>query len=139
MALASSSANRKRLLPGSIETGLKRLAWWCLGATLIAMALAAWTSLATWSIHDPSLNHATREAPANLLAHWGAVTADLAIQSLGLAAIFLFLPLAAWGWHISFGKLPELAKFRLAAWPFGGDMQHTYIRPAGATPELRRR
>ncbi len=119
MALASSSAARKRLLPSSIETGLKRLAWWCVGATLIVMALAAWASLATWSMHDPSLNHATREAPANLLAYWGAVTADLSLQSLGLAAIFLFLPLAAWGWHISSGSLPERAKMRLAAWPLG--------------------
>ncbi|MHA1165621.1 MAG: DNA translocase FtsK 4TM domain-containing protein [Alphaproteobacteria bacterium] len=119
MALASSGADRKKLLPSSVETGLKRLAWWCAGATLIIMALAAWASLATWSIHDPSLNHATRVAPANLLAYWGAVTADLSIQSLGLAAIFLFLPLAAWGWHISFGEFPARAKLRLAAWPLG--------------------
>jgi S-DNA-T family DNA segregation ATPase FtsK/SpoIIIE len=119
MALESSSADRKRLLPSTIETGLKRLSWWCLGAALVAMALAAWASLATWSMHDPSLNHATRAAPENLLAYWGAVTADLSIQSLGLAAIFLFLPLAAWGWHISFGDFPARAKSRLAAWPLG--------------------
>ena len=81
------------------------------------MALSAWVSLATWSIHDPSLNHATREVPANLLAYSGAVTADLTIQSLGLAGIVLFLPLAAWGWHIAFGEIPARAKFRLAAWP----------------------
>jgi len=119
MSLASSNADRKRLLPSTVESGLKWLAWWSVGAILIAMALAAWVSLVTWSIHDPSLNHATRVAPANLLANWGAITADLSIQSLGLAAIFLYLPLAAWGWHISFGEIPARAKLRLAAWPLG--------------------
>ena len=37
MAFTSSSADRKRLLPGTLESGLKRMAWWCTGATLIAM------------------------------------------------------------------------------------------------------
>ena len=90
-----------------------------MGAALLAMALAGWLSLATWSIHDPSLNHATRGATGNLLAYWGAVTADLSIQSLGLGAIVLFLPLAAWGHHIAFGQIPLRAKLRLAAWPVG--------------------
>ena len=83
----------------------------------LALALAGWLSLATWSIHDPSLNHATRAATGNLLAHWGAITADLSIQSLGLGAIALFLPLAAWGRHIAFGEIPSRAKLRLTAWP----------------------
>src|SRR4029078_12020053 len=49
--------------------------------------------------------------------HWGAVVADLAIQSIGLAAIILFLPLAAWGWHILFGRVPSRRRWRLLAWP----------------------
>jgi S-DNA-T family DNA segregation ATPase FtsK/SpoIIIE len=119
MALTGGSAERKKLLPGSFEAVLKRMAWRILGAALLALALAGWLSLATWSIHDPSLNHATRGATGNLLAYWGAVTADLSIQSLGLGAIVLFLPLAAWGHHIAFGQIPLRAKLRLAAWPVG--------------------
>jgi S-DNA-T family DNA segregation ATPase FtsK/SpoIIIE len=119
MAFTSGSAERKKFLPGTFEAGLKRMAWRVLGTALLALALAGWLSLATWSIHDPSLNHATRGATGNLLAHWGAVSADLSIQSLGLGAIFLFLPLAAWGHHIAFGQIPLRAKLRLAAWPVG--------------------
>jgi S-DNA-T family DNA segregation ATPase FtsK/SpoIIIE len=119
MALTGGSAERKKLLPGTFEAGLKRMAWRAMSAALFAMALAGWLSLATWSIYDPSLNHATRGAAGNLLANWGAVTADLSIQSLGLGAIALFLPLAAWGHHIAFGQIPTRAKLRLAAWPVG--------------------
>ena len=64
-----------------------------------------------------SFNNATRAAPRNLLGGWGAVVADLAIQSLGLASIFLFLPLAAWGWHLVFRTTPKHRRLRLLAWP----------------------
>jgi S-DNA-T family DNA segregation ATPase FtsK/SpoIIIE len=43
--------------------------------------------------------------------------ADLTIQSLGLAGIILFLPLAAWGWHLFFGTTPNRRRLRLLAWP----------------------
>ena len=87
------------------------------GLVFVAGACAAWLSLATWSVHDPSLNNATRVAPRNLLGGYGAVIADLAIQSLGLASIIFFLPLAAWGWHLLTGNRPNRKRFRLLAWP----------------------
>lgn len=100
-----------------METGLRRLLFGTYGFVLIAGACAVWASLATWSVNDPSLNNATRVVPRNLLGGWGAVTADLGIQSLGLAAIFLFLPLAAWGWHLAAGTVPNRRRLRLLAWP----------------------
>ena len=87
------------------------------GLMIVTVACAAWASLATWSVHDPSLNNATRAAPRNLLGGWGAVVADLTIQSLGLASIILFLPLAAWGWHLVFRTTPNRRRLRLLAWP----------------------
>jgi len=87
------------------------------GLMVITAACAAWASLATWSVHDPSLNNATPMVPRNLLGSWGAVVADLTIQTLGLAAIILFLPLAAWGWHLVFHTAPDRKKARLLAWP----------------------
>jgi len=87
------------------------------GLLVITAACAAWASLATWSVHDPSLNNATPVVPRNLLGSWGAVVADLTIQTLGLAAIILFLPLAAWGWHLVFHSAPDRKKARLLAWP----------------------
>ena len=87
------------------------------GLLIVTVACAAWASLATWSVHDPSLNNATRAMPRNVLGSWGAVVADLAIQSLGLASIILFLPLAAWGWHLLFRTAPARRRMRLLAWP----------------------
>src|SRR6185312_10391478 len=46
-----------------------------------------------------------------------AILADLAMQSLGLAAIVLFLPLAAWGWHLALRTVPERRRARLLIWP----------------------
>jgi DNA segregation ATPase FtsK/SpoIIIE, S-DNA-T family len=116
MARGRSKA-RRRLLPGAVETGLRRLMLGSYGLIGITIACAAWASLATWSMHDPSLNNATRAVPRNLLGSWGAVLADLTIQTLGLAAIILFLPLAAWGWHLVFQTAPDRKKARLFAWP----------------------
>jgi S-DNA-T family DNA segregation ATPase FtsK/SpoIIIE len=108
---------RRRLLPGAVESGLRRIMLGSYGLLIVTVACAAWASLATWSVHDPSLNNATRAAPRNWLGGWGAVVADLAIQSLGLAAIILFLPLAAWGWHLVFRTTPNRRRWRFLAWP----------------------
>ena len=118
MAVTNNAAGRKRLLPGAIEAGLRRLGRMAIGGALVSLAVMGWVSLSTWSIHDPSLNHATHETPRNLLGYLGAASADLTFQSLGLAAVALFLPFAAWGWHLISGSHgPDRLKLRLLAWP----------------------
>src|SRR5262249_54041123 len=117
MASRGRARERRRLLPGAVESGLRRLLLGGSGLLAVTLACAAWVSLATWSVHDPSLNNATHAVPRNLLGHWGAVVADLTIQSIGLTAIILFLPLAAWGWRIMFHTVPNRRRFRLLAWP----------------------
>ena len=117
MASRNRTKGRRRLLPSAIESGLRRLVFGTYGFVLIAGACAVWASLATWSVQDPSLNNATRVVPRNLLGSWGATIADLGIQSLGLASIVLFLPLAAWGWHLVARTVPNRRKWRLLAWP----------------------
>jgi S-DNA-T family DNA segregation ATPase FtsK/SpoIIIE len=108
---------KRRFLPGAVHTGLRRIVFGTYGLVIVAAACAAWASLVTWSVHDPSLNNATRIAPKNFLGSWGAVVADLSFQSIGLASIILFLPLGAWGWHLLFGEAPDRRKMRLLAWP----------------------
>jgi S-DNA-T family DNA segregation ATPase FtsK/SpoIIIE len=120
MAATGRSTPKRRLLPSAVEHGLRRLVFGTYGFALILGATAVWVALATWSVHDPSLNNATPVVPRNLLGGWGAVIADLGIQSLGLATIFLFLPLAAWGWHLVADTMPGKIKYRLLAWPFAG-------------------
>ena len=117
MASRGRAKGRRKLLPGAVQTGLQRLMFGSYGLAFVTMACAAWLSLATWSVHDPSLNNATRVAPRNLLGGYGAVIADLSIQSLGLTSIIFFLPMAAWGWHLLTGAAPNRKRFRLLAWP----------------------
>jgi len=117
MARKRRYKERRRLLPGAVESGLKQIMFRGYGLGIVAVACAAWASLATWSIYDPSFNNATQTAPRNVFGHWGAIVADLAMQSLGLAGIVLFLPLAAWGWHLALRKVPERRRARLLIWP----------------------
>ncbi len=120
MAVAGRSEPKRRLLPSTVAHGLRRITFSSYGFILIAATCAVWLALATWSVHDPSLNNATPVVPRNILGGWGAIVADLGIQSLGLATIFLFLPLAAWGWHLVANTVPDKIKYRLLAWPIAG-------------------
>src|SRR5262249_19942532 len=78
------------------------------GFALIALALLGALALATWSVQDPSLSHATQKPIHNLLGYPGAIFSDLAMQLLGLAAILLLVPEALLGWrllaHKTFGE-----------------------------------
>ena len=62
------------------------------GLALMALALLGALALATWSVQDPSLSHATQKPIHNLLGYPGAIFSDLAMQLLGLAAIMLLAP-----------------------------------------------
>ncbi|MFC7664845.1 DNA translocase FtsK 4TM domain-containing protein [Methylorubrum suomiense] len=72
----------------------------CGGLILFAGAIALTVALATWSIDDPSLNHATDHRAHNVLGRPGAVVADLAMQLFGLGSIALALPPALWGMRL---------------------------------------
>src|SRR5262245_25029528 len=78
------------------------------GLALITLALLGALALATWSVQDPSLSHATQKPIHNLLGYPGAIFSDLAMQLLGLAAILLLVPEALHGWrllsHKTFGE-----------------------------------
>jgi S-DNA-T family DNA segregation ATPase FtsK/SpoIIIE len=79
-----------------------------MGLALITLALLGALALATWSVQDPSLSHATQKPIHNLLGYPGAIFSDLAMQLLGLAAILLLVPEALLGWrllaHKTFGE-----------------------------------
>ena len=70
------------------------------GLALISLALLGALALATWSVQDPSLSHATQKPIHNLLGYPGAIFSDLAMQLLGLAAILLLVPEALLGWRL---------------------------------------
>ncbi len=60
-------------------------------AALVLIAIA----LATWSVNDPSLNHATDQTAGNLLGYPGAVIADELMQLMGLGVlVWIGIPMA---------------------------------------------
>ena len=69
---------------------------------LVALAGVASLTLAllTWTVSDPSLNHATNARAHNLLGSPGAIAADLVMQFVGLASVALLVPPAFWGWSL---------------------------------------
>jgi DNA segregation ATPase FtsK/SpoIIIE, S-DNA-T family len=85
------------------------------GLALIALALFGALALATWSVQDPSLSHATHKPIHNLLGYSGAIFSDLAMQLLGLAAILLLVPEALLGWRL-ISHRPLGDKWRSLLW-----------------------
>jgi S-DNA-T family DNA segregation ATPase FtsK/SpoIIIE len=85
------------------------------GLALITVAFLGAIALATWSVQDPSLSHATHKPIENLLGYPGAIFSDLAMQLLGLAAVFLLVPEALLGWRLLMHRPPH-KKWRDITW-----------------------
>ena len=125
-----------------LELGLyiARLAWThpltarLRGGMLAAAGVAAALALATYNAADPSLNAASGRPPLNVLGQPGAVIADIAVQSLGLAAALAALIMVLLGLsralspdpdanradlrlRAAIGLLGVLALAALMAWP----------------------
>ena len=88
------------LLPDEVRAALRRRMHEIIGLGLLALAGIAAIALATWSVQDPSLSHATNAPVRNMLGLGGAISADLMMQLLGIATIAFLFPLAAWGWRL---------------------------------------
>ncbi|HWM47580.1 MAG TPA: DNA translocase FtsK 4TM domain-containing protein [Xanthobacteraceae bacterium] len=87
-------------LPDEIAAALRRRLRETSGLVLIGSVAAVAAALATWSVNDPSLSHATSAPVRNILGTGGAIAADLLMQLLGLASIALIVPVAGWGWRL---------------------------------------
>ena len=85
------------------------------GLALITCALLGVIALATWSVQDPSLSHATQTPIKNLLGFPGAIFSDLAMQLLGLGSVLLLLPEALLGWRL-LAHRPLGEKWRGLVW-----------------------
>jgi DNA segregation ATPase FtsK/SpoIIIE, S-DNA-T family len=86
------------------------------GLGLIGLAGIAAVALATWSVQDPSLSHATSKPVRNLLGYPGAITADLLMQTFGLGAIMLLLPVSIWGWRMLTHRHFDREALRVTFW-----------------------
>jgi S-DNA-T family DNA segregation ATPase FtsK/SpoIIIE len=96
------------------------------GVALIVTATLLAASLASWSVQDPSLSHATVNPVRNLLGLPGAITADLLMQLLGLGALALVLPIAVWGWRLASHRELRREWLRAAVWVIGVLLASTF-------------
>ncbi len=100
----------------------KRRAAELIGVGVLAGLAACSTALLTWSVADPSLNHATATPIHNLLGRPGAVVADIAMQFFGLACVVALIAPAFWGWRLVAQKRLDRVRIKLALWLAGSTM-----------------
>jgi S-DNA-T family DNA segregation ATPase FtsK/SpoIIIE len=115
-AITRHSLEAVSFLPDSIRAALRRRIRELGGIALIGLAVAATVALASWSVKDPSLTHATAAKVRNLLGVPGAAVSDLLMQLVGIAAIALMLPIAAWGWRLLTHHPLERERWRVLLW-----------------------
>jgi S-DNA-T family DNA segregation ATPase FtsK/SpoIIIE len=117
MSLDTRGNDPQRLLPQSVEDRLLSLVGLMSGLVLLVVLACVWASLATWSINDPSLTHATTAEARNIMGPLGAVVSDLLLQTFGLTAVLALLPPMLWAIDlVAKGQVP-LGRSKLGYYP----------------------
>ena len=119
MRLSSRSTSISLSGGGAIRHVLRRNVGAMVGLAVLALAAVAAASLATWTVDDPSLSHATDHAIRNVLGFPGAIISDLLTQLLGLAASLLLLPPVVWAWRAVFAQPTRLQRWNAVSWIAG--------------------
>jgi len=117
MTTDSAGVDRSRVLPGGMEDRLMGWLHRLAGLMLMIACAAGWITLLSWSASDPSLSHATGMSPRNWLGPIGAIVSDLALQTLGLTAIFAYLAPVVWGTQLVQSEQVPNLKFKLLLYP----------------------
>jgi S-DNA-T family DNA segregation ATPase FtsK/SpoIIIE len=104
------------ILSDHFQEILRRRLRECCGLALMALAFVGAVALATWSVQDPSLSHATNAPIRNLVGAPGAIAADLMMQLLGLAAVVLVLLIAILGWRLLTHRPLYRERLRILFW-----------------------
>jgi S-DNA-T family DNA segregation ATPase FtsK/SpoIIIE len=115
-AISQRGLDRFEFLSDDLRAAIRRRVGECCGIALLMVALLLTVALATWSVQDPSLSHATDAPVRNWLGRSGAIFSDLSVQLFGLASIMLVLPVAAWGWRLVTHRAPGRRWLRLVFW-----------------------
>src|SRR5947209_11862893 len=89
------------------------------GLLILSLSAACTLALVTWSVRDPSLNHATAGPIRNLLGYKGAIVADLTMQLIGIAALVLLTPPVIWSWQLIRRRRLDNIKARFILWTAG--------------------
>jgi S-DNA-T family DNA segregation ATPase FtsK/SpoIIIE len=134
MSMIDRSLDGMAFLSGQLGAVLRRRLREIGGIALLSLAMMAALALATWSVHDPSLSHATDASVHNLLGRPGAIAADLMMQLLGLASLALLLPIGVWGYRLLGHRPLGRERLRVLLWVFGAVLAAAFASslPRGA-------
>ena len=119
MAAIDRGLDSLSFLSDAVREALRRRLRELGGLALIVLATLVALALATWSVQDPSLSHATNAHVRNILGVSGAIVADLLTQLFGLAALAFILPIAIWGWRLVTHRPMRRERVRLLFWLLG--------------------
>ena len=119
MSLIDRSLDGLNLLSGQLGAVLARRLRELGGIALISLAMVTALALASWSVQDPSLSHATDAPVHNLLGLPGAVAADLLMQLFGLGSLALLLPIGVWGYRLLGHRPLDHERARVLSWLVG--------------------
>src|SRR5476651_570096 len=95
--MGATSARKMTILPEGGRDFLRRRMMELVGAVIAVMGVMLLMAIFTFNTADPSLNHATGVAPANLMGLPGAYVADLLLQTFGLSICLVPVALITWG------------------------------------------
>ena len=119
MSMIDRSLDGMAFMSSQLGAMLRRRLRESCGVAMISFAMIVALALATWSVQDPSLSHATDAPVHNLLGRPGAIAADLMMQLLGLASLALLLPIAVWGYRLLGHRSLSHERLRVLLWLLG--------------------
>ena len=97
MGTTSLGPRKMAILPEGGRDFLRRRMMELVGAAIAVIGVTLLMAVFTFNAADPSLNHATGNAPANLMGLPGAYVSDLLLQTFGLAIVLVPVALITWG------------------------------------------
>ncbi len=103
-------------VPAAVRIFFKKRLFELAGVLLFSVLILIGVALATWSVDDPSLNHALDRSAKNLLGYPGAALADELMQFLGLGVLaFIAFPVR-WAIGLLSHDYPARPVRAVAAW-----------------------
>jgi S-DNA-T family DNA segregation ATPase FtsK/SpoIIIE len=116
MSVIERGLDTMAILSDHFQGVLRRRLRECGGLALMTLAFIGAVALATWSVQDPSLSHATNARIHNLVGVPGAIAADLLMQLLGLASVVFVLLIAILGWRLVTHRPLYRERLRILFW-----------------------
>ncbi|MGE0857299.1 MAG: DNA translocase FtsK 4TM domain-containing protein, partial [Hyphomicrobiaceae bacterium] len=101
----------------TIEQALKSAIGRTFGLALFGFVGLLWVSVASWSVSDPSLTHATSGETRNLLGAFGAIVSDLLLQAVGFATLVVLVVPMFWALELTFRERVQRLKSKLILYP----------------------